>query len=54
MTTLSIESGARIAVVSKSKKGEFWDKVKEGMEAAVKDVNTGLWIQKRGPDHNDF
>ena len=29
---LSIEEGARIAVVSKCKKGEFWDKVKEGME----------------------
>ena len=37
--TISIEEGARIAVVSKSKKGEFWNKVKEGMEAAVKDVN---------------
>ena len=33
--TLSIEEGARIAVVSKCKKGEFWDKVKEGMDAVI-------------------
>ena len=38
--SLSIEPGAKIAVVSKSTKGEFWDKVKEGMQNAVKDVNT--------------
>ena len=37
--TLSIEEGARIAVVSKSNKGEFWNNVKEGMVAAVTDVN---------------
>ena len=60
-TTLSIESGARIAVVSKSKKGEFWDKVKEGMEAAVKDVNTAYGFKKEdqitmtfeGPDNEE-
>ena len=33
--SLSIEAGARIAVVSKSTKGEFWDKVKEGMQALL-------------------
>ena len=44
--TLSIEEGARIAVVSKSKKGEFWNKVKEGMEAAVKDVNEAYGFKK--------
>ena len=43
---LSIEEGARIAVVSKCKKGEFWDKVKEGMEAAVKDVNEAYGFKK--------
>ena len=60
-TTLSIESGARIAVVSKSKKGEFWDKVKEGMEAAVKDVNEAYGFKKdkqitmtfEGPDDEE-
>ena len=33
--SLSIEAGARIAVVSKSTKGEFWDKVKEGWKCMV-------------------
>ena len=59
--TLSIEEGARIAVVSKSKKGEFWNKVKEGMEAAVKDVNEAYGFKKdkqitmtfEGPDDEE-
>ena len=59
--TLSIEEGARIAVVSKCKKGEFWDKVKEGMEAAVKDVNEAYGFKKdkqitmtfEGPDNEE-
>ena len=59
--TLSIEEGARIAVVSKCKKGEFWDKVKEGMEAAVKDVNEAYGFKKdkqitmtfEGPDDEE-
>lgn len=38
-TTLQIQPGARIAVVSKNTKGEFWRMVRSGMEAAVKDVN---------------
>ena len=58
---LSIEEGARIAVVSKCKKGEFWDKVKEGMEAAVKDVNEAYGFKKdkqitmtfEGPDKEE-
>lgn len=58
---LSIEEGARIAVVSKCKKGEFWDKVKEGMEAAVKDVNEAYGFKKdkqitmtfEGPDNEE-
>lgn len=38
-TSAVIEAGSRIAVVSKSVNGEFWDLIREGMEAAVKDVN---------------
>ena len=59
--SLSIEAGARIAVVSKSTKGEFWDKVKEGMQAAVKDVNAAYGFKKddqitmtfEGPDNEE-
>ena len=59
--SLSIEAGAKIAVVSKCKKGEFWTKVKEGMEAAVKDVNTAYGFKKddqitmtfEGPDNEE-
>ncbi len=59
--SLSIEAGARIAVVSKSTKGEFWDKIKEGMQAAVKDVNTAYGFKKddqitmtfEGPDDEE-
>ena len=35
-------------------KGEFWDKVKEGNGSRGKGRKHSLWIQKRGPDHNDF
>lgn len=38
-TELSIQAGARIAVVSKGTSGEFWDRVHAGMEEAVKKVN---------------
>lgn len=42
-------------------KGEFWDKVKEGMEAAVKDVNEAYGFKKdkqitmtfEGPDNEE-
>lgn len=59
--SLSIEPGAKIAVVSKSTKGEFWDKVKEGMQNAVKDVNTAYGFKKdeqitmtfEGPDNEE-
>ncbi len=36
---IPIQAGARIAVVSKSTNGEFWDRVRAGMEAAVEEVN---------------
>ena len=58
--TLSIEEGARIAVVSKSKKGEFWNKVKEGMEAAemcIRDrnqVSPLLQLRKATSSGGDF
>ena len=39
-TSVSILPGSRIAVVSKCVSGEFWDMVHQGMEAAVKDINT--------------
>ena len=51
---LSIEEGARIAVVSKCKKGEFWDKVKEGMEEAYgfkKDKQITMTFE--GPDNEE-
>ena len=38
-TSISIEAGSRIAVVSKSTSGEFWNLVNKGMEDAVSDVN---------------
>lgn len=38
-TSVSVVPGGRIAVVSKSVKGEFWDLVHEGMEDAIKDLN---------------
>ncbi len=34
--------GARIAVVSKSTKGEFWEKIREGMSDAVDDLNNAF------------
>lgn len=45
-TAVSIEAGSRIAVVSKSTEGEFWDTVKQGMEAAVKEVNEAYGFKK--------
>ena len=37
-----VQPGARIAVVSKSVKGEFWKLVKKGMKDAVADANEAL------------
>lgn len=39
-TSIPVEPGSRIAVVSKCVAGEFWDMVHKGMSAAVKDINT--------------
>lgn len=45
-TSLPIHAGARIAVVSKNTKGEFWNLVCKGMEAAVADVNEAFGYTK--------
>lgn len=39
-TTIMLGAGSRIAVVSKATDGEYWKLVRQGMEAAVKDINT--------------
>ena len=39
-TTITLGAGSRIAVVSKATGGEYWKLVRQGMEDAVKDVNT--------------
>lgn len=41
-----IQAGARIAVVSKSTRGEFWDLIRSGMEQAVNDVNEAYGFGK--------
>lgn len=59
-TSVEIQAGARVAVVSMNTKGEFWDKIREGMEAAVKDVNAAYGFDKEnqitmtfeGPDND--
>jgi ribose transport system substrate-binding protein len=45
-TSVSIEPGMRIAVVSKSTKGQFWNMVHEGMESAVNAINEAYGLQK--------
>lgn len=39
-TTITLGAGSRIAVVSKATAGEYWKLVRQGMEDAVKDINT--------------
>ena len=61
-TAIPIMPGARIAVVSKATKGEFWDLVFEGMEQAVEDVNEAyefsgdqkVTITVEGPDEEQM
>ena len=45
-TDVKIEAGSRIAVVSKSVKGEYWKMVKKGMEDAVKAINDAYGFKK--------
>lgn len=44
-TSIQIQSGAKIAVVSKSTKGEFWSLVKNGMEQAINDINEAYGLE---------
>ena len=37
-TSVKVEAGSRIAVVSKNTEGQFWDKVQAGMEEAVNEA----------------
>lgn len=58
-TSVSIQPGAKIAVVSKGTKGEFWEMVKKGMNQAVADINEAYGYGKEeqitmnfeGPDN---
>lgn len=43
---IPIHPGSRIAVVSKSTSGEFWDEIRKGMEAAVEEVNEVYGFRK--------
>lgn len=60
-TDVKIEAGARIAVVSKATKGEYWKMVKKGMEEAVKAINEAYGFKKddqitmtfEGPDNEE-
>lgn len=45
-TSIPIQAGARVAVVSKNTKGEFWTTLKKGMEAAVQEVNVAYGFEK--------
>lgn len=60
-TDVKIEAESRIAVVSKSVKGEYWKMVKKGMEDAVKAINDAYGFKKddqitmtfEGPDNEE-
>ena len=60
-TDVKIEAGSRIAVVSKSVKGEYWKMVKKGMEDAVKAINDAYGFKTddqitmtfEGPDNEE-
>ena len=60
-TDVKIEAGSRIAVVSKSVKGEYWKMIKKGMEDAVKAINDAYGFKKddqitmtfEGPDNEE-
>lgn len=60
-TDVKIEAGSRIAVVSKSVKGEYWKMVKKGMEEAIKAINDAYGFKKddqitmtfEGPDNEE-
>lgn len=45
-TSVSIHASSRIAVVSKSTKGEYWEMLYDGMKAAVDEVNSAYGFEK--------
>ena len=45
-TSFKVHPGARIAVVSKTVKGEYWSLVQEGMKDAVSDINKAYGFSK--------
>ena len=45
-TSVELQAGSRVAVVSKSTSGEFWGLVKKGMEQAIADVNEAYGFKK--------
>lgn len=45
-TSVSVQPGMRIAVVSKSKKGQFWTMIRQGMEAGIAAVNESYQFKK--------
>ena len=45
-TSVRIHPGARVAVVGRGKKGEYWDAVQHGMKQALKDINTAYGFDK--------
>ena len=45
-TSVELQAGSRVAVVSKSTSGEFWGLVKKGMEQAIADVNEAYCFKK--------
>lgn len=45
-TSIPIQAGAKIAVVSKDTSGEFWELLEKGMEQAVKEINTAFGYEK--------
>lgn len=44
--SVSVQPGMRVAVVSKSKKGQFWSMVRQGMEAGIEAINASYQLKK--------
>ena len=45
-TSVKIQAGSKIAVVSKGTKGEYWSELQRGMKDAVKDINAAYGFSK--------
>lgn len=46
-TSIPVQSGMRVAVVSKTTKGQFWTMVRQGMDAAINAVNESYGYSKK-------